>query len=255
MLHESEAMPNSLGAQQDGIVQLRVLATVGLARVQVNLEFVAKLHFHGQHLLQEVVDGLVVVFFVHHVEATYHVGHFVSLDDSIELLLDVVTAKHLESADDQSHPEEWESLLEFLFTVLEDLNFLFEWNDVAIVVKDAAKDVPVLNDCAHFTDEVTRDSVQDALKERLVVVKLERDGKLMLEVLPDKMVLFHVIGRSESHLVSDKLVKFGGILPILAQSVHLDVALLVAAFLRHMEIVLTLRVVNTILVGQVNKIV
>ena len=255
MLDECESMSNSLGAKQDGIVQFRVLATVGLARVQVDLEFVTELHLNGQHLLQKVVDRLVVVFFVHHVEATDHVGHFVSLDDSIELRLNVAIAEHLETADDQSHPEQWETLLDFLLTVLEDLDFLLKRNDVAIVIKDAAEDVSVLDDSAHFTDKVTRDSVQDALEERLVVVQLERNGKLMLEVLPDCMVLFDVRGWSESHLASEELVKFSSILPILAQSVHLDVALHVATFLRDVERVLTLRVVDTVFVGQVDKVV
>ena len=163
--------------------------------------------------------------------------------------------EHLESANDQSHPKEWESLLDLLLTVLEDLDFLLKRNDVAIVIKDAAEDVSVLDDSAHFTDKVTRDSVQDALEERLVVVQLERNGKLMLEVLPDCMVLFDVRGWSESHLASEELVKFSSILPILAQSVHLDVALHVATFLRDVERVLTLRVVDTVFVGQVDKVV
>ena len=108
----------------------------------------------------------------------------------------------------------------------------------------------VLHHSDHLAHEVTRDAVQNALKERLVVIKSERQLKFELEVLPDGMICALSGFGSADHLLSKVLVELFCVFPVLAERVHLDKALLVAALSRNEELVCTLRIVNAFFVGE-----
>ncbi len=79
----------------------------------------------------------------------------------------------------------------------------------------------VLNDSHHFFHKTAGHCVQDALKERLVVVQLECKLELELESLPNVVILTHLRPRITKHLCLQKVIKFGGFFPVLAQCIHL----------------------------------
>ena len=108
----------------------------------------------------------------------------------------------------------------------------------------------VLHHSDHLAHEVARDAVQNALKERLVVIKCERQLKFELEVLPDGMICALSGFGSADHLLSKVLVELFCVFPVLAQCVHLDKALLGAALSRNEELVSTLRIVNTFFIRE-----
>ena len=245
-----KTVTDALRSQQDCIVELRVTALVRLTCVQVQLESVTELHLDLHDLIKEAIDSQVVVLFVDQVKAGDQLRILVSSDDCIKLRLDMLSAEHLEAADDETHAEQRVALLNVLDARVEDCKFLLEWDSITIVVKQAAKDVLVLHHSDHFAHEVARDAVQNALKERLVVVKSERQLEFELEVLPDGMICALSGLGSADHLLSKVLVELFRVLPVLAQRVHLDEALLVAAFGRNEELVCTLRIVHAILVRE-----
>ena len=245
-----KTVTDALRSQQDCIVELRVTALVRLTCVQVQLESVTELHLDLHDLIKEAIDTQVVVLFVDQVKAGDQLRILVSSDDCIKLRLDMLSAEHLEAADDETHAEQRVALLNVLDARVEDCKFLLEWDSITIVVKQAAKDVLVLHHSDHFAHEVARDAVQNALKERLVVVKSERQLEFELEVLPDGMICALSGLGSADHLLSKVLVELFRVLPVLAQRVHLDEALLVAAFSRNEELVCTLRIVHAILVRE-----
>lgn len=143
--------------------------------MEVNLEaVVAKLHLGFHDLVKEAVNAWVEVLLVDHVEARDQIGQFVSLDDSIQLRLNVAPSEHFQSATDDSHAEERESCLNLLQTVLENCQFLGKRDGRAIVIEDTAENVAVFYDGDHLGDKVSGHLVQDALEEGLVVVQLER---------------------------------------------------------------------------------
>ena len=94
--------------------------------------------------------------------------------------------------------------------------------------------MPVFNDRDHFIDKVARHSVQYPLKEWLIVVQIVAETEFRFELTPNVMVLanraiIHSIRWLECKFLLQPIVKLVGIFPILAQSVHLDVAFFVAA--------------------------
>ena len=170
---QAKPMADTLAPEQNSVKELRVFPTVALSSVQVQLEAITKLHFHSHDLVEEVVDGRVVVFFVDHVEASDQVGIRVGLEDVVKLRLDVVPSEYLEAANDKSHSKKGEAELDLLDAVLKDGQLFTKWNFGTIVVKEAAEDVFVLDHSHALVHEITSDSVQDSLEEALIVVELE----------------------------------------------------------------------------------
>lgn len=206
--------------------------------MEVNLEAViAKLHLGLHDLVKEAVDARVEVLLVDHVKARDQIGQFVSLNDSIQLRLNVAPAEHFQSATDDSHAEERESGLNLLQAVLENCQFLGKWDGHTVVVDDTAENVAVFNDGDHLVDELTGHLVQDARKEGLIVVQLESEPELGLEVLPDLVILAAAWRRHKSHLVAKEFIKFLRVLPVLTKRVDFDESLLGAAFLGDVELV------------------
>ena len=100
----------------------------------------------------------------------------------------MLCAKNLEPTNDKLHAEEREPELDLFDTVIEDGQFLFETQYVTIVIKYTSHNVAVLNDSNQLHHEVTRSSVNNALKERLVVVERESKLELGLEACPNTVV-------------------------------------------------------------------
>ena len=190
--------------------------------MEVELQAISELHFASHNLVEEIINGETVVFFVDHVESRDEVGAAVSLNDSVKLGLDMTTAEHFQSTDDEFHAEKRESDLDLLETFLEDGEFLHRRQRVAIVIKDAAKDMTVFNDSDHLVDKVASHSVEDTLKQGLVVIQLECQRKLGLEAFPDFVVCRTASGGLQRHLILQVLVKLFGVFPILSQGVHLN---------------------------------
>ena len=223
-------MSNSLRTEQDSIVELSIFARVGLSRVEIHLEAISKLHFSGQDLVQEAINSWVIVFFVHHVEAGDHVRQRVCFNDSIQLRLNMAATKKFEAAANDLNSKQGESLLNLVLAVFESGKFLCQGNRVAIVIEKTAEDMSVFDHSDHFIDKVTADSIHNPLEKWFVVVQLERELELGLEIFPDSVVLSRIFGWEKAHLVSQILVKLFRVLPVLAKSIHLDEAFLLAAF-------------------------
>ena len=154
-----KAMTNSFGAEKYGISKLSVLSRICFTCVQIELEAIAKLHFDGHYLFEEIVNARVVVLFINHIESGDQVGLCVGFDDGIKLRLDMLFTKDFQSANDQAHSEKREALLDLIDTVLKNGQFFSQRYCLAIIVKHAAHDVAVLNDGAHFIQEITSNSV------------------------------------------------------------------------------------------------
>lgn len=132
---KAKTVTDALRSQQDCIVELRVTALVRLTCVQVQLESVTKLHLDLHDLIEEAIDTQVVVLFVDQVKTCDQLRILVCCDDRIELRLDMLSAEHLEAADDETHAEQRVALLNVLDARVEDCKFLLEWNSITIVVK------------------------------------------------------------------------------------------------------------------------
>eukprot|EP00354_Favella_ehrenbergii_P000365 CAMPEP_0170473824 /NCGR_PEP_ID=MMETSP0123-20130129/15668_1 /TAXON_ID=182087 /ORGANISM="Favella ehrenbergii, Strain Fehren 1" /LENGTH=127 /DNA_ID=CAMNT_0010743107 /DNA_START=264 /DNA_END=647 /DNA_ORIENTATION=- len=95
---QAEAVADALRSKQDGIVQFRVAALIGLASVQIDLEAIANPHLGFDYLLQKVINAQIVVFFVYHVEADDHlsfwVGLSIGLNDCVDSPLDVLLSEN-----------------------------------------------------------------------------------------------------------------------------------------------------------------
>ena len=167
----------------------------------------------------------------------------------------MVPSKAFQSANNQAHPKERESLLNLIDAVLKDGNLFFERNDIAIIVEHAAKNMAVLNNGNHLVYEVPSGPVKNALEEGLVIVELESELELELETVPDGVVLPCSRRRQQGHLVSQENIEIASILPILSQCVHFDVAFFSASVGGDMDLVRFLRVVNTILVREGDQVV
>ncbi len=57
------------------------------------------------------------------------------------------------------------------------------------------------------------------------------------------------------HLRLQKVIKFGGFLPVLAQCVYLDKTFFRATFFRYVEFICALGIVYTVLVGQLEQLI
>ena len=101
----------------------------------------------------------------------------------------MISAKDFKPTSDKAHSETREALLDRIDAILEDCKLFLKWNRISIIVEHASEDMSVLNASDHLLDKVTSDAVQNPLKERLVVVQLERELELELETIPYCMVL------------------------------------------------------------------
>ena len=186
---QAEAVSNALTIEQDGVEELSIVPHVRLTCVEIELHFIAALHLCLDNLIKEAIDARVIVFLVDHIEANDQIGVPVSLNHCVDSCLDMVSAKDLESTDDEAHSKEGEPRLDFLDTFVEYFELLLQRDRIPVVVKDASNDVPVLYDSDHLLDKVSRHSVQDPLEERPVVVQIEAETELRFEFLPDVMVV------------------------------------------------------------------
>ena len=111
----------------------------------------------------------------------------------------------------------------------------------------------VLNNSDHFLHELTSHFIQDTFEESLVVVQLECQLELELETLPNMVIFAHLGTRIAQHLLLEEIVEVIGVFPVLAQGVHFDKSFFAAALFRDVEFVRTLRVVDAVLVRQLNQ--
>lgn len=103
--------------------------------MQVQLESVTELHLDLHDLIKEAIDSQIIVLFVDQVKACDQLRILVSSDDCIKLRLDMLSAEHLEAANDETHAEKRIALLNVLDARVEDCKFLLEWDSITIVVK------------------------------------------------------------------------------------------------------------------------
>ena len=113
----------------------------------------------------------------------------------------------------------------------------------------------VLNDSHHFLHKTAGHRVQDALKERLVVVQLECKLELELESLPNVVIFAHFRPRITKHLALQKVVKLGGFFPVLAECVHFDETFFRATLFRYVEFIGALGIVHAVLVRQLKQLI
>ena len=172
VIRQMESMANSLGVEQDGIVQLLVSAVVRLAAVQIHWELSAHaccLLPRFVDLVEEMVNFRREVFFVNHVEANNHVSIFPRLKYRINLRLNVPLANNFQATAHNLHLKQWEQDLNLFLYSLKD-GELFLKGKRAIFIKDHAKNVFPLNYCAALFNHILADSVQNHLEELGVVV-------------------------------------------------------------------------------------
>ena len=62
-------MPDTFGTEQYCIVQFFIISRVTLARMQIHLKFTSHSGLCRKHLLDESIDRVIVVLFIHHVKA------------------------------------------------------------------------------------------------------------------------------------------------------------------------------------------
>lgn len=166
----------------------------------------------------------------------------------------MVSAEKLEAASNDADSEKRVTRLQLLEAFVEYLDLFGQGYRVSLVIKETAEDVAVLNNCDHLLDEFTRYPVENALEEALIVVQLEAEGELVLEAVPDQVVLPSCRQRIAYEFLLKPVVKLSRIFPVLAQGVDFDVAFFVAAFLRDKELVLYLRIVDEIFVRQRDEV-
>lgn len=109
-------------------------------------------------LRQESVNLWGKVLLVHHVEADNHVCVLSSLENGVNLRLDVVFANDLQSTHYDLHLEQWEAILNLLLHPFKDLHFLNSSNR-SILIEDHSKDVLPLNYSDALLDQVFAHSV------------------------------------------------------------------------------------------------
>ena len=107
----------------------------------------------------------------------------------------MIPAKDFKPTSDKAHSEAREALLDLIDAVMEECKFFLKWNRISIIVEHTSEDMAVLDASDHLVDKVTSDAIQNPLKERLVVVQLERELELELETIPDCMILATIWSR------------------------------------------------------------
>ena len=198
--HYVEAVAYSLGADQNGIIDLSVVFRIRLSSVAVDVErlvFVLSLCFGIVDLREELLNRRSEVLFLDHVETNAHVSELLALKHSIDGGLNLLFGhrwwKTLQTARDDLHLEEREHVLDGLLDSFKDGYFLL-YADGTILIEDHAKDMLPLDHSHHLLHEVLADSIQDRLKELRIVVQIHRQVELGLESLPDLVRFLSVDG-------------------------------------------------------------
>ena len=248
-----KSVANTFGAKQYCVVQFRVLSLVTLARMQIQLKLVTEGQFNSHDLVKEVVNGRIVVFFVDHVEARNQVGLRIGLDNGIKLRLNVTSTKEFEAAYDETHLKEREHAFDNLLNVVENGQFLFKRDEIAVVVENTAENVSKFDHSHHFFDKVFANAVENLFEERSIVDQLESELEFELEAVPDSVIFPLLLGWFQSHLVFQHLVEVPRIFPILSQGVHFNETFFRAPLGRDVEFVYSLRIVDAVLVGEAEK--
>lgn len=207
-----EAVTDSLGVQQDRIIQLLVILLVGLTAVQINWELDSELSGLGSSLVdlwQELIDWWREVLLVDHIKANDHIGVLLRVEKGINLRLNVVLSDDFESACDNLHLEEWESVLDDFLDPFKDSALSFE-TDVAIFVKHHAEDMFPFDHSHALLNHVSGCSVEILFKELSIVVQIICHHELWLEVFPDGVVLLGLDGFvRKKYRLTHEVVKVG----------------------------------------------
>lgn len=143
--------------------------------------------------------------------------------------------------------------MNLILNSLENSDFVLERQGLVVVVKDAAKDVLVLNDGAELLDQVLAHSVQELFEEVVVVVHLEGQAELGLELLPDSVALLDVHVSVQENFFFEDGVKLRSLFVISPQLIAGDVALFIDAPPRDLEKVGLLAVVHEVVVSQFDQ--
>lgn len=178
-----EAVADSLGAQQDGVVNLLAIAAVCLARVHHAMEGVAVVDGFGLCLIdlrEELIDRPREVLLLHQIERYDHFRrNFLALKVSFNLTLDVAlgcleSRQTLQSTNHNFHLEQLESRLNQILHSLEYFELALHADRLVVIVEDAAEDVLELDDRNDLLDAVLADAIEHLLKELVVVVQFCR---------------------------------------------------------------------------------
>lgn len=134
--------------------------------------------------------------------------------------------------------------------VCEELDFFLN-RYRTIIVKQAAKDVANFDDSTEFTDVFLQTSIQNFVEKLFVVVQLEGKGELVLEGLPDFVILAVGLVGSETHFFYELLVKLLCILRVVTEGVDVNVAIFFEVGVSaHFEVVVSLRIIHFGIVSQ-----
>ena len=162
----------------------------------------------------------------------------------VNLALDVILSEKFETTNNDSNLEERELSPEQSLDIVENLELLFQWDWLLVVIVKTTENMTELNDSNKLLDHILAHSMQNFLEEVSVRVKTESHCKLKLESFPDFMV-FSMLGCwLQEDLLLKPVVKLICIFPILTKRTDLDKSWLVTALLGDEEHILLLGVVN-----------
>jgi len=186
-----EAVTDPFTVKQDGIVQVFDLRIVRLTRMEegvhaCSLWRVLDIQLCCKNLRHEGLNLISEILLVDKIETNDKVWVGLSSHlDVINHLLYVRLPHNLQSSDNQSQLEVWDSLLCFLNALVDDLELLHEAHWLTIIIEDNTRDVSQLNDEHILCNARVNSCLQERPKELVVLSKLGDSRELVLEVLPD----------------------------------------------------------------------
>lgn len=186
-----EAVTDSFGFQENGIVELEVVSVSAFAAVKENWEFYTQfscLDSSSINLRQKLADLWGEVLLINHIESDDHIRVLFAIKEGINLTLYVVLTNNLQATRNNFHLEEWVHSLKRLLDAHEDSQLPFE-GDRTILIKNHSKYVLPFNDCDHLLDQALGDLKENSFKEFSIVIQLHSHHEFWLEILPNVMAL------------------------------------------------------------------